>query len=170
MSELAVGRLSGTFGIRGELKLQPTPVGEDAFAAGRRYSYVTRDGSRGELTCTTVRRHHDRLVIAFDGYETPEAGATLVGAVLSAERDEIALGPGEFFDADLVGLRLVDASGRELARVTGVEHYPAQDCLIVEPGARLVPMVRAFVGRIDLEAGTIETTLPPGLLSDDDAD
>ncbi len=170
MSEFAVGRLTGTFGVRGELKLQPTPVGEDAFASGRRYAFVARDGSRGELACASVRRHHDRLVIAFDGYETPEASAVLVGAVLSAEREAIALAPGEFFDADLIGLRLIDASGTELARVTGVEHYPAQDCLIVAPGARLVPLVKAFVGRIDLAAGTIETTLPPGLLSDDEAD
>ncbi len=75
-----------------------------------------------------------------------------------------SLGPDEYLDADLIGLRLLDEKGTELARVVGVEHYPAQDCLVVEPGRALVPLVKAFIKRIDVDDGVIVTELPEGLL------
>jgi 16S rRNA processing protein RimM len=161
--QLGVGRLTGVFGIRGELKCKPTTAGQDAFAPGRSFAYRSPT-AKGTLQCTSARRHHERLLLRFDGIDDPERARGYVGAELFAERDDVPLGPDEFLDADLVGLRLIDESGRELARVIAVEHYPAQDCLVVEPGNALVPLVKAFVRRIDLGAGTILTTLPQGLL------
>lgn len=102
--------------------------------------------------------------MSFEGVDTPEAARSLVGAHLYAEREAMPLAADEYLDADLIGLRLVDDAGRELARVVGIEHFPAQDCLVVEPGHNLVPLVKAFVRRVDLAAGTIVTTLPEGLL------
>jgi 16S rRNA processing protein RimM len=77
----------------------------------------------------------------------------------------VHLEPGEYLDADLIGLRLIDASGKLLGEVVGIEHFPAQDCLVVGPQRALVPMVKAFIGAIDLEARTIAVgDLPEGLL------
>ena len=158
-----VGRLTGVFGIRGELKCKPTAAGADAFAAGRTFAF--RLGERtGTLACTGARRHHERLLLAFAGVGDPDAAIAFVGAELLAERTELVLGPDDYLDADLIGLRLVDVEGRELAIVVGVEHYPAQDCLVVDPGRALVPLVKAFVRRVDVAGGTIVTTLPEGLL------
>jgi 16S rRNA processing protein RimM len=161
--QLGVGRLTGVFGIRGELKCKPTPLGEDAFAAGRTFSYRSATGS-GELRCTGARRHHERLLLSFEGIGDPERARAYVGAELFAERARVELGPGEYLDADLIGLRLIDEGGRELAQVVGVEHFPAQDCLVVGPQRALVPLVKAFVRRVDLAAGTIVMSLPEGLL------
>ncbi len=161
--QLAVGRLTGVFGIRGELKCKPTALGVDAFVSGRTFAYRSPGGA-GELRCTSARRHHERLLLAFEGVGDPDRARAFVGAELFAERAEVELGPDEYLDADLIGLRLIDEEGRELARVVGVEHYPAQDCLVVGPQRALVPLVKAFVRRVDLAAGTIVTTLPEGLL------
>ncbi|MGH7729541.1 MAG: ribosome maturation factor RimM, partial [Vulcanimicrobiaceae bacterium] len=88
----------------------------------------------------------------------------LVGARIEAARDGLALAPDEYFDDDLLGLRLLDERGAELGRVVAVEHYPAQDCLVVEPGRTLVPLAKAFVRELDVQAGTIVMSLPAGLL------
>jgi 16S rRNA processing protein RimM len=112
-----------------------------------------------------VRRHHERTLVAFEGIATPEAAKTLVGRELYSDAAAaIELGPGEYLDADLRGLRLIDETGRELARVVDVQHFPAQDCLIVDPGRALVPLVKAFIRSIDVAAGTIVVSLPDGLL------
>jgi 16S rRNA processing protein RimM len=154
--------LTGVFGVRGELKFRPS-LGEAAIEAGRSYEIARGDDVRS-VRCRSVRRHHDKLLLAFDGIETPEAARLIAGFDLRAEAGEIELGPDEYLDADLVGLRLIDERGDDLGRtVVGVAHYPAQDCLIVDPGRALVPLVKAFVRRIDLRAGTISTTLPEGL-------
>jgi 16S rRNA processing protein RimM len=117
------------------------------------------------LRCTSARRHHERLLIGFEGIATPEAARAFVGADLFAEEapGEV-LGADEYLDADLLGLRLIARDGRELARVVSVRHFPAQDCLVVEPGGALVPMVKAFIRRVDVAAGTIDVDLPDGLL------
>jgi 16S rRNA processing protein RimM len=158
-----IGRLTGVFGIRGELKCRPL-AGDEAFEAGRWYDVAAAGGEPRRLRCRSVRRHHDRLLVAFDGFESPEAAKVLAGADVRGEAGDIVLGPGEYLDADLVGLRLIDENGAELGRtVVGVAHYPAQDCLIVDPGRALVPLVKAFIRDIDLTAGTIATSLPDGL-------
>jgi 16S rRNA processing protein RimM len=157
-----IGRLTGVFGIRGELKCRAL-AGDAAFEAGRSYE-VAAGGETRRLRCRSVRRHHDRLVVAFEGFDTPEAAKALAGAEVRGEPGDIELGPDEYLDADLVGLRLIDESGAELGRtVVGIAHYPAQDCLIVDPGRALVPLVKAFVKKIDVAGGTIATSLPDGL-------
>jgi 16S rRNA processing protein RimM len=106
-------------------------------------------------------------LLTFEGIATPEAARALVGLDLYADAGDVELGPGEYLDADLIGLRLIDENGRELARVIAIRHFPAQDCLVVDPGAALVPLVKAFVREIDVAARTIHVTLPRGLLDDD---
>ncbi|MFY9781078.1 MAG: ribosome maturation factor RimM [Candidatus Baltobacteraceae bacterium] len=163
MSRVAVGTLVGIFGVHGELRCRPGSFGDGALATGRSYALAPQGEAR-RLRCAGVRRHHDRLLLSFDGVSTPEAARELVGGELFAERDDVELGRDEYFDADLIGLRLLDEAGKELGRVVGVEHYPAQDCLVVEPGRALVPLVKSFVRAIDLEARTVVMALPEGLL------
>ncbi len=116
------------------------------------------------LLCASVRHHHGRLLVRFDGVDTPEDARRFVGGDLYAERGDMPLAPDEYLDADLIGLRLLDERGNELARVVAVEHYPAQDCLVVEPGRNLVPLAKALIKAVDVAAGCIVTTLPEGLL------
>jgi 16S rRNA processing protein RimM len=159
---VVVGRLTGVFGLRGELKCRPTAAGADAFEAGRTFSLGAEADAR-ELRCSGTRRHHERLLVAFEGVVTPEAARALAGAELYAEH-ETSLGPDEYLDADLIGLRLLDPAGRDLGSVVAVEHYPAQDCLVVGSARALVPLVKAYVRSIDLGARTIVADLPEGLL------
>ena len=64
-------------------------------------------------------------------------------------------------------MRHVD--GRELGVVTGLQHYPAQDLLLVRtPDGRRVqlPLVEQLVPQIDLERGEILADPPGGLFED----
>jgi 16S rRNA processing protein RimM len=163
VKRVVVGRITGVFGIRGEVKCKATALGEDGFSAGQQYSLGDTAVAR-TVRCRSARRHHERLLLAFDGIATPEAARELVGAEIFAEREDLVLGTDEYLDADLIGMRLVDEDERELGRVAAVQHFPAQDCLIIEPGGGMVPLVKAFVRAVDLKARTIHTSLPEGLL------
>jgi 16S rRNA processing protein RimM len=157
------GRLLGPFGVRGEIKCRPAGFGAAAFSAGAVYALGREQGER-ELRCTNVRKHRDDLLLTFEGIGSPEAARALCNTDLYAAMDALPLASGEYFDRDLIGLRLVDVAGNSLGEVVGVEHLPAQDCLVVGPGRALVPLVRAFVKRVDLVARTIDVDLPEGLL------
>jgi len=160
---IVVGRLTGAFGVRGEIKCIPGPDGAAAFSAGRAYVVGTGESERG-VRCRSARRRRDTVLLAFDGFETPEAVRALTGSEIRADVADVPLGADEYLDVDLIGLRLTDDLGHDLDRVVvAVEHYAASDYLIVDPGRKLVPLVKAFVLRIDLAAGTIATALPDGL-------
>ena len=146
------------------MRCRPTPAGEGALAAGRRYALDANE-EPGTLHCTSVVRDKAKLLVTFEGYDSVEAARALTGRTLYLDRNEIVLAPGEYLDDDLIGLELRTETGEVLGVVGAVEHYPANDCLVIEPGRALVPLVKAFVRDIDLESRTIVMSLPEGLLS-----
>jgi len=160
---IAVARLDGSFGIRGELKCTPSNLGEPFLHAGRQFA-LDSTGAR-TIVCLETRRHHGRWVIRIEGVDTVNAAQALVGASLYVQRADIALEDDEFLDEELIGMRLLDEAGRELGVVRDVEHLPAHDYLVVEPGRALVPLIAAFVRGVDRAQRTIVLSVPPGLLN-----
>jgi 16S rRNA processing protein RimM len=66
----------------------------------------------------------------------------------------------------LVGLSAVTPAGEALGEVTGVDHAPASDLLVLRrPDGRsaLVPFVKAIVPEVDLGAGRVVVDPPAGL-------
>ncbi len=165
--EIPIGRIAGLFGIRGELKCDPSNAGRILFSPAQSLRIMLADGSRREVEIESVREHQRRLLIRLAGVACTGDAQLYVGATFYAERDRIPLEPGEYLDRDLAGCDLLDASGHSLGRVTRVEHYPSSDMLVV--AGKLVPMVRAFIMSIDIRAKRIVVNLPAGLLDDDNA-
>ena len=95
-------------------------------------------------------------------------------AILWVEQDaeELPVEEDAWYDHQLVGLGVV-REGVRVGTVIRVDHLPAQDLLTVstDAGEVLVPFVKAIVPNVDIEAGTLTVTPPPGLfeqLPDDD--
>lgn len=78
------------------------------------------------------------------------------GTPLEVERDALPpTGEDEYYAFQLVGLEVVEETGRTLGTVAAVEPGVANDVLELDTGA-LLPMVEECVRRVDLEAGRIE--------------
>jgi 16S rRNA processing protein RimM len=174
-SDVNAGRVAGVFGLRGELKVAPSRIGDDAIVAGVALRATLSDGSVRALRVRSLRLHQGRPLVSFDGVDDASAAQVLVGAALAIDRGDVVLDAGEYFDDDLVGCALVDAAGVVLGEVAAVEHYPAQDVVIVVlPGGggrrAMVPLVGAFVKGIDVAARRISVELPRGLLDSQDAE
>jgi 16S rRNA processing protein RimM len=163
---VGAGRLGAVSGVRGELSCVPTRVGEDAIVAGARLVLDEPVIGRGVVVVASVRRHRGRLFVTFDGVKSADDARPFVGRSVLIARDDVVLREGEYLDDDLIGLTLVDESGTAVGKVSGVRHFPAQDCLVVGARGALVPMVREFIGKIDPAQGRIVVTLPDGLLDD----
>ncbi len=140
---------------------------ERRFAVG---AVLRGEGESRVLTIASSRAHSGRWLLRF--VEAPDRGAveglrgvTLVTDVGPGERPDE---PEEFYDRQLVGLRVLDAAGTEVGQVGAVLHLPAQDLLEIRTahGDRLVPFVAALVPEIDLDAGTLRLADVPGLLSE----
>jgi 16S rRNA processing protein RimM len=67
-------------------------------------------------------------------------------------------GPSEVYQADLVGLAVVNLRGEPLGRIAEIVEQPAHAVLRVvgEDKERLLPLVPAVIRRVDLENGIVE--------------
>jgi 16S rRNA processing protein RimM len=160
-NSVTVGRLAGAFGVRGELKCDPTSAGRTAIFAGANLR-CERDVESSVVRITAVRTHGRRLLLRIEGVEDADAAGKYAGALLFAAREQIALDAGEYLDDDLVGCIVADVRGKEHGAVERVEHYPSSDMLVV--GGRMIPMVAAIVKEIDLERRRISIDPPAELL------
>jgi 16S rRNA processing protein RimM len=148
-------------GVRGELRAEP--LGGDAarFAPGT--VLYGEDASVYTVAAARSTGEGD-VLLALAEVTTRDAADALRGAYLYVDRSAArSLGDDEWFDWELVGLRVVSsADGAALGTVADVEEYPEQSVLVVRDGGggeRRVPLVRAHVAGVDVRGGQI-TVIP----------
>lgn len=169
-ADVNAGRIAGVFGLQGELKLDASRVGDDAVRPGLAATLRFADGTTRAVTIAGVRRRKDRPLIRLAGIGDANAAQAFVGAHLTIGRDDAPLGEREYFDADLVGCRLLDESGAERGVVVDVLHYPNQDLLVIGAARALLPLVAAFIASVDVVRKEIRVSVPVGLLDPAAAD
>jgi 16S rRNA processing protein RimM len=175
-TELRVGRLTKAHGLKGALKVELyTDDPASRFVPGAVFTLqVPEDSAWAGKTVelAELRWYNQQPVAFFAGIEDRTAAETLVKAILWVSLDPDALPEEEdaWYDHQLVGLRVVH-DGQDVGRVARVDHFPAQDLLIVSTssGEVMVPFVSAIVPSVDVVAGVVTITPPDGLfeLGDD---
>lgn len=169
-TELRVGRLTKAHGLKGALKVELyTDDPSSRFTPGAVFTLQVPDDSPwsgSSLELAELRWYNQQPVAFFTGVEDRTAAETLVKAILWVSLDPDALPEEEnaWYDHQLVGLRVLQGED-EVGRVARVDHFPAQDLLVVTTpsGEVLVPFVSAIVPSVDVVAGTVSVTPPPGL-------
>lgn len=165
--EIALGRIVATHALRGEVRLRLYNPHSTALDRGMAVQLRLRDGRTVERSIRSLRPHKNAVLVTFVGCDTIEAAEELVGAELRVGTDVLPpLDPNEVYHFQLVGLRVYTADGAFVGAVAEVMDLPGHPVCVVRDGAReaLIPFVPAFVADVDLGAGTMTITPPPGLL------
>ena len=118
-----------------------------------------------------VRVHHGGLLVRLEGVIDRNAAEALKGSEILIERAKLPPAEdGEFFLDDLIGLRvLYEKAGveTELGLIEAIDTPAGQELWLIRTADGkevLFPAVPEFVDDIDLEAGRVHITPPPGLL------
>lgn len=161
---VAVGVVLTSFGLRGEIKVEPLTDFPERFAPGERL-WLAGTERRVERS----RRQNRVVFLKLEGIESPEAIAPLRGCFLELpEAARAALEPGAYYQSDIIGLAVETTSGAPLGRV--VEFLPtgANDVLVVrgEQGESLIPMIEDVVREVDVAGGRLVIEPVAGLLSE----
>lgn len=170
--DVIIATIGKAHGLRGEVALiLRTDQPEERLQIGTTFE-VEVDGRPRTLTVGRTRRQQDRWYVTFEevhdrtDVESLRGTDLLIAVDAEEEADE---DPDAWYPSQLKGLAVRHVDGRELGVVHGVEHYPAQDLLVVRtPDRRRVqlPLVEELVPEVDLEAGIV-TANPPGGLFDE---
>lgn len=154
---LAVGVISSTHGVAGELKVK-SYSGEHRHLLGLREAVLRKGGAERTVTFERVRRQDPGVIVKVEGLDTPEKARTLVGWEIWVARALAApLGHAEYYAADLCRCRLWFGE-EDVGAVRSVwEGGPAQLLEVVGKAGKtfLVPFSDHFIGDVDLANGKI---------------
>jgi 16S rRNA processing protein RimM len=172
-SGLRVGRLLKAHGLKGAIKLELyTDDPALRFVPGSVYTLQVPDESPWfgkTVTLTELKWYNDHAVVFLEGIADRDAAESLVKAILWVDDDKDARPAEEdaWYDYQLIGLS-VRRGGVPVGTIARVDHFPAQDLLIVDTGDAevLVPFVKAIVTGVDIDAGTMDIDPPIGLFED----
>ena len=177
-TQLRVGRLVKAHGLKGALKVELyTDDPARRFTPGATFTLqvpTTSEWHGKSLELVELRWYNTHAVAFFKDVPDRTAAESLVKAILWVEQDAAELPAEEdaWYDHQLVGLAVI-RDGVRVGVVSQIDHLPAQDLLTVktDAGDVLVPFVKAIVPSVDIKAGTLTVSPPPGLfeqLPDDD--
>ncbi|QHC70485.1 ribosome maturation factor RimM [Rathayibacter sp. VKM Ac-2801] len=172
-TQLRVARLTKAHGLKGAIKLELyTDEPDKRFTPGSTFTLQvprTSEWHGKKLELVELRWYNSHPVAFFRGVDDRNAAETLLKAILWID-EEVQTQPGEddsWYDYQLVGMKVV-RDGVEVGTVRRVDHFPAQDLLIVgtPSGEVMVPFVNAIVPSVDAAAGIVTVTPPIGLFEE----
>lgn len=155
-----VGRCAGAYGVRGWIRVIPhARDGELLFEVDTWYQlpYPRRSGVGPQrLTVLEVKPHGKEFLVRLQESTQKEQADALKGSLLVNRDDLPELQEGDFYDDDLLGLKVVNRESQVLGVITAVASNGAQDILQVTPQGQneksfFIPMVDQFIDEIDFE-------------------
>jgi 16S rRNA processing protein RimM len=152
-------------GVRGELLMEILQHYQDVVIPGK---VIFLGEEHLPMTLLSIRPHNQGLLIQLDGIGTPEQAGQyrLQHVYVSSLQNRKALGKGEYFFDELLGLRVISDLDQELGEVSEIIETGANDVYVVSsPGRKdiLLPAIPAVIRAIDLEKSEIHVHLLPGL-------
>lgn len=167
ISELQVGVITQTHGIKGEVKVFPTT---DDVSRFKKLKEVIMDTGRERITMEIegVKFFKQYAIVKFKGYDSINDIEKYKRAKLYVTRDHaVKLQKDEYFIADLVGLNVVTDEGEPFGKMKDVLATGANDVYVVEreDGTEvLLPAIRECVKAVDMEQGQITVHIMDGLI------
>lgn len=147
---ILVGVVTAAHGIAGEVRVKSFTG--DPLALG---AYGPLTDADGRQFAIAGLRHHraDELILRLNGIDTRGAAERLTGCRLYVPRAALPEPqPGEYYHADLVGLRAENPSGVEIGRISAVLNFGAGDILEItaaDGATELIPFSDRHVPVVD---------------------
>ena len=165
---LAVGKLRRAHGVHGEMIMEVLTDFPERLRPGKRLII----GAAGQtVRLSSVRSHNQFLLVSFEGYTDPEQVRPFVNQLVQVRAEERPqLPPGEYYQHELLGLSVVEDSGRLLGHLSQILETGANDVFVIQsPEGKeiLLPAIDPVILAIDLAEGVIHVHLLPGLLAEE---
>ncbi len=162
MDKILIGKLVNTHGIRGEVKiLSESDFKEERFKKGNKLFIGDL-----EVTVKSHRTHKNFDLVQFEEFYNINQVEQYKGVEVFVDKKMLSeLEDDEFYFHELEGLKAYD--GEELVgTVTEVRDTPSAPLLVIKKKGKnvYIPFVEAFIGEVDIEAGTIQIHTIEGLL------
>jgi 16S rRNA processing protein RimM len=156
---IVMGRINGLHGVRGWVKVFSHTQPRSNILSYRTW-YLRRGGEWIATELLDGRLQGKGVVARLKGYDDRDQAAALLGVDIAIRREQMPRsGPGEYYWAELVGLKVINAEGVALGVVEQLLETGANDVLVVRDGEaeRLIPYLPGqFVLEVSLDDGVMK--------------
>ncbi|MCP4167673.1 MAG: 16S rRNA processing protein RimM [Chloroflexi bacterium] len=163
-STIAIGRIVGIHGVRGEVKVDVYTDFPERFEPG---SDIVLEGEAQLYRILSTRPHKGMLLIHLEGFTSRAHVERLRGKHLVIPRDLAkVLDEDEYYVDELQGLRVSTDEGIDLGMLDEVLWTGANEVYVVhgEYGEVLLPAISEVIREVDLQDGYMIVRLLPGLV------
>lgn len=166
---LESGKIVGTHGIKGEVRIDPW-CDSPQFLASFDKLYLD---DRGEQFIEVKSRPHKNITLSkIKGVDNIDDAQRLRGRVVYINRDDIELGEGVNFVQDLIGLDVIDADTQQnYGKITDVLRTGANDVYEItddEGKKYLAPVIDDVITSRDIDGGFVLIRPMKGIFDDAD--
>ena len=165
---LDTGKIVGTHGIKGEVRIDPWCDSPEFLCA---FKKLYLDESGKTYVDVKSRPHKNIVLCKIKGIDTIEDAERLRGKVVYIDRNDINLEEGVNFVQDLIGLEVRDFdSGALYGTLTDVLRTGANDVYEITRDGKhyLAPVIDEVVREINIEEGVVRITPMKGIFDDAD--
>jgi len=165
---LEVGRIVGTHGVRGEMRVECW-ANSPEFLSGFKRMYLDEGKTELSVAC---RPHKNITLMRVKGVGSIEDADLMRGKILYIDRDEVELDEGEHFVQDIIGLKVTDCETSQVyGTVKDVLKTGSNDVYEMQaPDGKLyyIPVIPDVIDRLDFDGGAAYIHRMKGLFDDED--
>ncbi len=169
-----VGVIASTHGLKGEVNVFPTTDDPQRFKKLKKVILDTGREGKKELNIEKVRFGDKFVIVKFKEFnDISEVERFRSKELIVSREDAIKLEPGEYYLADLEGMKVVDEDGNELGTIIRVIQTGANDVYemkkvdasAVSEGddTVMIPGIKECVKNIDIENKVMTIHIMDGL-------
>jgi 16S rRNA processing protein RimM len=168
-----IGRVVKPHGIKGRMKVEY--FGEDLrrFVSYREIFIEDEKGRPESYEILEASPHPPRLILRLKGIEKIEQAQPLIGKTILVEKEAFpGLEKGEYYWADLLGMKVETREGKQIGKVREIFATGAHDVYVVEGkrGEISLPAIGEVILDIDLAKRVMKVARIEGLWEDADED
>lgn len=164
---IPVGKIIGTHGIRGLLKVHSYSGNLESLRAARNVVLRSPEGGTREFELGTVAPHAGRFILGLKAFDDINQVLPLVGSEICLLRSQLPEpDENEYYWCDLIGLEVVTVDGALLGSIVDIFETGSNDVYVVRGEGRehLIPAIADVIASVDLESGRMVVTPLEGLL------
>lgn len=149
---LCIGKIVGSRGVNGELKIEPWCDSLEDFFEIKNFFTDINDSP---IDVENLRMHKSQILMTIKNIKNKSSAEILRGKFIYAFKKDIPLDEGRYFIEDLKGCRILDAKSKIVyGKLKDVINTGANDIYSVidtKNHEHLVPIIDGTVEKIDLE-------------------
>ena len=129
-------------------------------------SLLGTNGKTWDTRVTHIRPAGQGYILALEGLTSPEEAGLWRGGLIQIPKGSAPpLPQGQYYECDLIGLRVQDEQGNGIGTLTDIWELSGNHVFVVQDGSKetLIPAVRDLVVAVDLQQRVMTVHMIEGL-------